>query len=254
MSALGQLSYLVRSENRPALLRTIKNHPGRPCDIVERCRISRATVQRIISDFEERGWIAKRDSRYHLTAAGSIILEQYETVANTVNRVTEAAPVLRHFDADAAPPLASLADSTLVTATEQDPHAPLSHYIDTLDQSTATSVRLMTPVTSPILDDVHSRLLEASTSITVMTTEPVINDRSTDHWITDVPAKSLFVHPGPLRTGYALLEDRVLVTTYDDQGHIQGCLDGSAPQIRTWATEQFESARGSARRLSVIRN
>ncbi|MFC6903650.1 winged helix-turn-helix domain-containing protein [Halalkalicoccus tibetensis] len=70
--------------NRFYILKSLRNQPARPCELVSQYSISRPTVQRILADLSKLYWIRKEQNRYRITSAGEQILDSYEELYKTI--------------------------------------------------------------------------------------------------------------------------------------------------------------------------
>lgn len=55
---LGDIEFLARSEHRLTVLETLPEEGLTPNELKEETGIPRATIGRILGNFEERGWVA----------------------------------------------------------------------------------------------------------------------------------------------------------------------------------------------------
>nr|WP_049926655.1 MarR family transcriptional regulator [Halopiger goleimassiliensis] len=241
---------MTRSANRPLLLEAIDERPSTPSELVDRYSISRATVQRILSDFETHGWITKRDGEYHLTAAGAIILETYDHAITRVEQVLETEPVLRRFDPGNEPPLQPLSESTIVVPTDERPHAPVLYYREQAASRSIEPSYIVDPIVNSLFTDVHQDLYEANDAVDVIVESAFESHVTTDRWLKAVAPDDLYVYSGDLSIGLVLSERNALAILYDADRSGRVCIDCSNEELRRWFASYAESKKASARRFA----
>ncbi|WP_083864450.1 helix-turn-helix transcriptional regulator [Natrinema pallidum] len=249
-TASEQIAYLSRSANRPRLLRSIADQPGTPSDLVERCSISRATVQRIIADFENYGWVIKNNGKYGLTAAGSLILETYEETITKIDQIIETKPVLRQFSSGNEPPVRPLSQSDIVVASDDQPHAPVFHYRKQLTCRTIEAQYIVDPIANPTFDEIHHDLYEECQSVTVILNSNFETSIENSGWLVDVSPEELYVYPGKLSVGLVISEDDVLAIFYDEDWSVKVCVDSTNKNVVRWFTLYVMEKKADAKRLS----
>src|SRR6056297_1738375 len=107
---LEDIAYLVRSKHRVQILDLLTGASFSRGEIKERTEIARTTIDRIINEFEERGW-AKRttDGGYRATPTGEQVVSEFEPFVTSMDAIrnlgdlaawlpTDDVPIeLRHF-------------------------------------------------------------------------------------------------------------------------------------------------------------
>ena len=71
--------FLMNSEYRPEILRSLRERPRRVCELAEQIDLRRRNVQRNLSLMSEKDLVTKRDGRYELTVYGYYVEEHYRT-------------------------------------------------------------------------------------------------------------------------------------------------------------------------------
>ena len=79
--ALGDVGYLSRSNHRVAILETLARVPSSRGELEEKTGSSRATVDRIVNELEDRGWAVRRtDGEYEATPTGAQLAAQFRSL------------------------------------------------------------------------------------------------------------------------------------------------------------------------------
>jgi predicted transcriptional regulator len=257
MESREHVAFLVGSENRVRILETLRERPCRQCELVRVCGLSRSTVHRALDGLAAREWIRNEGGEYRLTAGGQFVLERYEALETSIERVNEWGPFLNRLgDVAATLPPAALDDATMVTTTPENPHGPVSHTADALASSRAETFYGISPIVSPLINEAARKLIETGAEM-----ELLIDDSVLDTSRAAYPAAledaytlenfALYLYPGDLTFGLTILDERVLVSTHDEQGVLRECLDGTNEALAAWARDTYEEYRAAAERVDA---
>lgn len=122
--ALEDVAFLARSPNRVRVLEELSIGARTRNDLERSTDASRVTLGRILSAFEERGWIVRQNRGYRMTPFGDLVLADFDELRKSVETARRFRGVARHLPADELDfDLRRLADADLVTATAADPLA-----------------------------------------------------------------------------------------------------------------------------------
>jgi predicted transcriptional regulator len=244
MTGRGAIAFLSGSEHRVALLCALRQ-PRRPSELEADTDASRATVQRSLSGFTERGWARKDGREYRLTVAGELVLEAYRDAERVIETVAAAGPGLAHL-AGVELPAEALAGATVVTASDRTPHAPIEHYVEAVRNTETERFHGMSPVVSGIFDEAHQGLVARVPAELIVDRNTLATARETTPEAVaaaaDTESLTVHVHPEPLAFGLGICDDRAFVGAYDDQGRMRACIEGDGPLLE-WAREQFAAHR-----------
>ena len=255
--SLSTLDFLASSRHRIEILDRLREAgPATRREVRESVDASRSTVRRTLEGFLERDWIASTGDGYRLTAAGSLVAEEFERFRETVQVTDEYAPLLRDLPASALDVDPRwLAGGTLTVATQGNPYAPAQRQTETV--RTAGRVRVLLP--SIELEGarlVHERVLEGDLEASV-----VLSAAGADA-VRSAPYAELFREK--LATGrfdvYALDgavpmylgladDDAVEIGCENDDGIPRALLQSTDDRLRAWGEEKFERFVAEAERL-----
>lgn len=254
MTPREHIAFLTGSEHRVRLLRAL-DAPRRPCELDDEQPASRATIQRTLGGFEERGWVVKDGRTYRLTAAGDIVRQAYDEMASVVETVDETDGSLSLLSDVGLPP-AAIAAATVTTASATTPHAPIERYLGAVRDADPDRFRGICPVLSVMLDEAHAAVVADGTPTDLVIDEATFEAaREHDPDGLDraerTPSFSLYVHPEPIEFGLGILEDHVFVGAHDDRGRCRAMLDGTNRELYEWAVATFEECVGDARTVEL---
>lgn len=70
------IDYLTQSSERIKVLNLVQSDPIRPSDIGDRVNVTRRSIQRYLSEFEESGLIRNSKEGYEITPLGIAVLDE----------------------------------------------------------------------------------------------------------------------------------------------------------------------------------
>lgn len=258
MGPREHVAFLVGSPNRVRILETLRERPRRKCELTEEHELSRSTIHRALDGLERREWIRTDDGTYRLTAGGTFVLDQYNALEATIERVDQWGPFLNRLgDAGRTLPPAALDGARVIASRPENPHAALTYFADTLTASDSETFYGVSPVVSPVLNEAAQGLIEAGAEMELVIDTSVLDTSRTAYpdALEDahaLPNFELYLSPDELSFGLAILDERVLVGAYDRRGVLRECLDGTNEPLRTWARERYEGLRASATHASTL--
>lgn len=149
-AALADVAYLSRSENRVLVLAALTEGPRSRGDLREETGVSRATLGRIVNEFEERNWAERAtDGGYVATPAGQHVAAEFGPFVESIEAVrrlgetvewvpTEELSIdLRHFS-----------DATVKRPANNDPMEMIDYFTDLVRG--ATEFRALTHLAPPV--------------------------------------------------------------------------------------------------------
>lgn len=92
---LDDVEFLVRSTNRLDVLDAIRTAPRSRDELREDTDVSRVTLSRILADFEDRRWIARRNGHYESTPEGTVVAAEVGRLFGNLAAVDALGPTLR---------------------------------------------------------------------------------------------------------------------------------------------------------------
>ena len=245
------IEYLSVSPSRITVLQCLSTSPSRPCELIEQNTFSRATLQRHLDGFSERGWVRKKGKRYRITTCGEWVLEKYDELNGQMETIEKISGIIRHIeDIPVEPELSMFEDAKLVTETDSQPHRALNYYINELSSCSTTEFHGFCPVVSPIYNDVHGPVVEeCDTPELILPTKTYESLRKDPHLDGKSTGISLFTYPEYLNFGLSLLENRVFLGGYE-RGQLSDCLSSDSPELVDWAHDLFEYFKAKSDRVN----
>lgn len=245
MSAREDIAYLVGSESRTAILRELAVAGFRPTDLADRCSCARETAQRTLAGFAERGWVEKRERRYHLTPAGEMVLERYEDLQHTVETASRLEPFLVHARELASDlPPSMYDDLTVTTATTENPHAPINRLLAVFGDEHADQFYGVSPIVSGVFNRAAEAVIGPETAVELVIDQSVLEASQESYpdalkLAFDLSQLQLYLSPEQLDSGLVVIDGRAFLGAYDEMGNLVAGVDGGAQPFVGWVTDRF---------------
>ncbi|MFC7009476.1 helix-turn-helix domain-containing protein [Halalkalicoccus salilacus] len=103
IAALDDIAFLARSASRVRVLETLASDPHDRAELQAETGIPRATVGRIVTEFETRGWVKDDGRRYSTSPLGSFLVAEFRSLLEGVKTMQKLRGVIewlptREFD------------------------------------------------------------------------------------------------------------------------------------------------------------
>lgn len=258
--ALEDVAYLSRSENRVRILDELSRASWTRRDLCEETGVARATLDRIVSEFEDRGWARRTtDGDYVATPAGREAATETTAFLERMGTLRRLGDLVDWFRTDeGSVDLHHLASATVHRPTEADPTVTVERMTTLLRD--ADRFRCLVRVAPPAQFERAMRDGVAE------------RDLTTEHVITDTELAAILDQPGRVRRWRAYLEAGATVYCYDgdipcnvlvfDDVVVVGnspsdiappftVVESDDQAVREWATGLVETYRDRAERIDA---
>lgn len=255
------LSFFGGSPIRLRTLDRLCDGPATKAVLQEEIETSRITLWRLLSEFEDRGWIRETDSGYEATAAGRIVVERIDQMNYAFRAVDELGDLLEWLPLDTFDfPIERLADAEIARPSPTDPQRPMR--LATRQIQEATEISILTHGYSPwVVETMYNRAIAGEQSGTMVTstdvfealdTQPPIRDQLRE--LIEVGALEYYHYEGDVPHIFAILDGEGLgMGVDDDSGRPQAALDIVDDQVLDWAERTFERYLDDATRVTPDR-
>ena len=245
-SPIDDVAFVARSETRASILQTLDERPHERRDLAAATDTPRSTLGRTLRELEERGWIEQNGRVYDTTTAGTLVVEQFVPLLDTVTVVQLLGDAIELLPRD-EPGLTieDFADARFVTATEMDPIAPFNHGLEQLHE--ATQFRCVARTAPPqYVAAIHEGVVTER-----FTAECVLDDsylaglgddpESTGRWqeIAEGPS-TVRQYQEPIGFVLLVLDKVVHLFLCNEKGETQGLLESTNPAVLSWANETVD--------------
>jgi len=260
-SALEEIEFLALSSNRVEVLRLLAAEPHSRAELATETGASQATLGRIIADFEDRSWIRRSGGEYVATATGRIVADGFTDLLDILETERGLRDIVQYLPTDEMDfDLRHLADATITVPSQTRPNAPVQRLLDLLRD--AEEVRTF----SHAFNDQTIRVVQERVTAGEQRFSGVFSPGAIDALTADdrlrsrleslvaEPDAALRVRNDGVPLAVMIADDVVHLLLRDDSGVLQASLDTTAPAVREWAIETFDTYWASAEPLSAARS
>lgn len=237
---LDDVAYLGRSENRVAILRAVDERPRDRRELEGELGLARSTLSRVIRELEEdRGWIRRTEGGYESTTAGSMVLDRFEPLYDTLRGLRTLGDALSYLPIDSMDvDVRHFDDAELRRPTEFDPTAAFEYGVRRARESEVVRSVARTvppPYVRALHEEVTTGELTAEIVLDVEYLETVAGSELATLWreIADRADIRRYDDHNPYRL--IVLDEVVHMWLCSDEGEQAGLLETENSTVREWA-------------------
>jgi predicted transcriptional regulator len=258
--AIEDVAYLVRSGNRVRILDALAEDPATRRDLTDATGASRTTLDRIVNEFEDRGWARRTaDGRYAATATGRALSE---TVASTIDaavgirRLGDAIDWLPRDELDVD--LAHFSDARVRRPESDDPMETGRYFADLVGEVGELTVLSEWVPPEVLARAMHGEVvggdLDADFVVANEAFERLVADPTRlDRWREMLSATaSSWVVQGSVPCNLFVFDDTVLVKASGPNAREESYgvpIESTNPRVREWALELVDRYRQAGTRV-----
>lgn len=238
----------ARSSRRIEILKTLISTPLDKRTIAERLDIPRATVRDNVNKLIEAGLVEELpDRRYRTTTRGQVVFEAYEEYLNTLEITSRLSPFLEHIDFTSLDlDIAALADAEVQGPERMNPQAATQQLVSLID--TTTRVAGWFPRLTPMaLRALTTGLEHRDLDVTFVCPHAVwkmLQDEyeSTAENLSELDTATVVTLAScPDDFGVVLLDDRIVIQTFDSHGKSHAIVVSQNPDCIQWGENRLEA-------------
>jgi len=246
--SLKLVTFVTRAENRVEVLRSLSTAPATRPDLQEVTDIPRATLSRILADFDDRELVYRDGYEYVLTSLGELLAAEIDSLLHSVEAMQRLEDVRQWLSIDEFDfPVERLADADVVVPSTQDPTAPIRRVEELLGE--ARRVRIVANAMVPGCLEVMRREVIAGRQTLAWVTTPaafevVADDQELTQWtreLLEAGDASVYVHEDGFPQVLCVVDETVLTPVSDESGSVQGHVETQDDVVRSWAEEAIDA-------------
>ncbi|MFC6953288.1 hypothetical protein [Halorubellus litoreus] len=255
--ALEDVSFLARSANRVRILAAVTDAAASRRTLADDTGVSRTTLDRIVNEFEDRGWVHRRDDgTYAATATGAGLVDAFEPALDAAVALRRLGDAVDWLPRDEHPiDLAHFRDAHVREPEGGDPVETGRYFADLARE--ADELRVMSEwappesLARPMRDEVVAGDLDATFVVTGDIAEQVFAaPERAARWREMLSTNATsWVVDGSIPCNLYVFDDRVLLKRSgpDAVSESYGVpIETTNPRVHEWALELFESYREDA--------
>lgn len=259
VSALEDISFLARSENRVRVLQAIAERTRARHELRENLAIARTTFGRVLNELESRGLIQATDGEYSTTPAADAILSKFNPLLETVEGIQALGEAIAWLPPPAhAIDFRHLRDATVTTSSVENPAEPFDRGLQLIRDADTylglTSTAIPSYVDALLEGHARGRLdfdgvIEAS-FLDTLRGDP---ERAAQ-WLRIADAGLTWVYDGRIPINLHIVDETVLIwlgERREDGLDIKGLLESTNPAVLSWAEALYADYRSAAEPLEA---
>jgi len=253
---LEVVEFLARSPNRVRVLDALTDGPVGRYELEEATGVARATLARILDDFEDRGWVVEDDRRYETTQVGTYVSREFGVALERFEPVPALSEVAQWFPEEGFDfDLGRLAGAEIVRSTRNDALAPTAHIARRI--RSAERVRLLTYSVLPgVVEACWRGTLEGALEVESVLdgdaiagfgSDPRLVERARE--MVETGQSEAFVCHGDVSSSVFVVDDAVLLCLSGGEGAPLAVIETDDEAIRSWAESTIDDHRHDGVRL-----
>lgn len=254
---LADIAYLARSENRVGILETLVASTHSSREIEAATGTARSTLERILTELEERGWVERAtEGGYKATAAGEFAVAEFTPLVESMAALRTLGDAVEWLPREElSVGLHHFSDATVRTPESNNVTAPAEYMTKLLREATefACLVRIAPPLGFEMA--MRDRAVDGR-----LTTEHVITGDELDY-LTDQPDRirrwreyleadiSVYCYDEDIPCNLFVIDETVLIV--DREPEVCAFIESESETVREWARDLIGTYRMQAERLSA---
>lgn len=247
-SPLAEIEFLARSPNRLRVLDVLRTGPITRYEIEEMTDVSRATLGRILDDFEERGWVKRESRQYETTHVGNYVAREFTRLVERFGPVPALNKVAQWFPEEGFGfDLGCLTGAEIVRPHKNDALAPTTHIVRRL--RTATHIRVLTYTALPDCMEVcWQRTVTGNQTFEGVFDTGTLATLGADPQMVEQAGEMLesgqaevVRYDGEIPSVVIIADDVVLLCLSGGEGAPHAVIETTNETVREWAEATFES-------------
>lgn len=260
--ALEDIAYLSRSDNRLLVLTALTEGPHTRRELEEVTGVSRATVGRIVNEFEERNWAERTtDGDYVATSTGHHIATQFIPFAESIEAIRRLGEALEWLPTDELSiGLCHFRDTIVRRPEQDDPMEIIDYFTDLIrDASEFRTLTHFAP-TEAFAETMRDRLATNRLTATYVLTSELVEylrdhrDRR-DRWRDCLEAGAdVYRYRGHIPCNLFIIDQKVLIKKSGPESVQESYavpIESENEAVRSWAHELIDRYQEHADQLDI---
>lgn len=254
-SEVEPVEYLTRSPSRLRVLTLIDEIPRSRRELRDSTDISRVTLSRVLSNFEDRGWIERTNGEYEVTPEGSYVAAELDRLVGNITTLQELDGAMAwlpvaEFDFD----LACLSDATVTTAAWEDHTAQIRRVADTITGSNHI-VATASGISRDVLEAIRQATVDGDatflglldeTALDIATRDPELRRRVRDIAASENGDVRRYAGDEAPLLMVSICDDTVILCDHEQDGPPSGTLETTDATVRAWAESYVDAVKRDA--------
>jgi predicted transcriptional regulator len=255
---LEDVRFLADSENRFVALESLASGPRTRSELRRATESSKATVSRLLGDFERHGWVVEDGSRYALTPLGDYVADAFGTLYDRMRTAHELRDLLPWFplgELDQEFDLEVLAGASVTAATPENPLAPVARVLE-IERASSWTHTLANRFPKACIEARHEAILEGNQTCELVLTpsavESAMASPTADKFEEIVAAdpSSVYLYDGDVGPGGIYDGTAYLIVANEEDVNV-GLIESDDPEFVERLEKTFDRYRETSITLTV---
>lgn len=255
---LDDIRFLADSENRFTALETLAAGPRSRSELQNATEASKATISRLLGDFEDRGWVAREGHRYALTPLGEYVASAFVDLYDHMTTASDLRELLPWFplgELDVEFDFEVLTGAEITAATPENPMAPVARVLDIERESTRTRT-VADRLPQPCIKARHEAVVGGTQTCELVTTPEVVESVMTASYaeqfvdIVTADRATVFVYDGDVGPG-GIYDGTAYLIVADERDVNVGVIESDDPDLVERLAATFDEYREVSTRLTA---
>ncbi|MFC7095707.1 helix-turn-helix transcriptional regulator [Halobaculum marinum] len=251
--SIQEIEFIARSTARVRILEELSTASELTrADLRDRVDCSRTTVQRNLEALIDKEIVSNSYRTYSLTPSGRHLAESFLDLVESTAVFGRLQPVLKWVDyGDIDLDLRHFADATLVVPDDGDPYKMINHQVDTI-RDTERAYGLLSFTGLHATEVAARKVIEDGAQMEIVATPAVAETHLTEpqyREVNDAAADTgrwhIYEYPGNIPYCLIVFDDVIQLVVAED-GDPRALLESEADEVRSWATETYQSFKRDA--------
>ncbi|WP_323174215.1 helix-turn-helix domain-containing protein [Natrialba sp. PRR66] len=241
------IQFLARSQTRIHALQLLAEQPRDRDELIDQLDISRATLSRLLRQFEDRKWVSQDGAQYRTTRFGSAMAEDITQLLDTATTIRHFQGIAQYLPFDELGiEFHQLRGARLTEATTSDPAAParrVGQLLDSADRTRILKQAIDPNASRPHYEAVIQGQQRTAVILTHEAVDTVNESRTTRQWFQEMIANEVPVYryDGNIPVNLKIIDETVVLSVTDANGLFPVLIETEDDEIFSWAVETFES-------------
>jgi len=239
------IEFLTSSHNRVVVLRALTQGVEEPTELRRELGMPRSTFRRVLSELQDRRYVEKNGRGYTATPLGEYVEEHFSDYLDKMGTVEKLSEFYEHVPpSEIDVETETVAESDLVLSESFNPHAPVERFLEALDDG--DTLRGLAPVVSNVYTEAYQKaLLEDSAESEVVFSRKIAEallarQEEMFEYVMETCLTQSYVYDGEFTLGLAIIDGKVYIGSYDNDGIMRGLLENDTDEMLSWAEDYYE--------------
>lgn len=256
---LDDIRYLADSTHRPVVLAALAERPRSRDELRVVTGASAATVARLVTGFEERGWLERADREYRLTTLGAFVAAGFSRLHREMAASEELQPLLPGMPLDEIGiGVDQLVGARVTRVTPSEPLAIASR-IRELELTSQDARSLTDFFPEPCIDGRYEAIVEGTQRYQAVFSPGVVAaamaSAAAEKFtaIVDADSADIRVYEGPIDYRVMVHDGVACLIVRNEQNISVGMVETDDETVLDWVVDRFERHQAEATPLTADR-